>query len=1780
MGLILRVIVLSALSVLLAAGSAQAQTNLWRAAASGNWSNPNNWTLGVVPATNHDVGILVPGTYTVTLDVNADVASLTIGGSSGTQTLRINSARRIAVATASTVGPRGIIDLDGNGSLEGNGNLTVNGRVNWAGGGFGRILGNGALIIGTSGVFNVSAPADDAQFLLRALTMNGTMNLSGPLHKESGFTINGTMNWSNGRFSGLGAAVVGATGRLAVTGTNTYKELALPLTVNGTLDMLEGELRGSGTITVNGTMNWMDWNVSGTGSLLIASGGRLIARGTSYLNRALTVNGTFDWNGVVISGSGNITVNGTMNWERGNIGGEGSFRVARSIRQVGRLTVSGSGGNLERPLQVDGTLVFSGGNLNGAAPIVINGTMDWSGGTRGGSGLTTVAQSGVLTVREPGIKRNDRPLSVIGAVVMTGGELTGSGNIAVDGTMTWRAGTIGGSGQLHVNGPSDAGAGGLLVLNTAGMKTLNRTLAVAHTLRLEQGEVAGSGSITITGEMVWSGGILGGTGPAAIQAGATATLTGSSAKTLSRRPLTNSGTVSIHGSGDLLLAGGASVSNSGLIVLQSDAGIRPGDASNVWLDNSGTIAKRAGNGESDIAVRTWNIGGIVVEVGTLALSGSFQQWLGGYVTGAGLLRIRGTFSYTGGTMTGPGEIEVTETGVLNLEDSSLLLDGRTVRNSGRVALWNDHVLVLRQAFHNRGTFEIHGSGTLRPAQGSSPTFFNDGLFRSTTPSGRVTVQVAFLNRDHIELAGQMTFLGNYSSTGTSVISGNGELSSPGGLRLSGLISPGGMGTGTLRASGAVTFAPDARLRIDIGGISPGQGYDQFQAGDIELDGTLEVVLRDGYVPGPGDRYNIALFSSHTGDFAEMMLPQLGGGGSLQSRWTATTLWLSVYVPGVTARQWRTPVSGSWHDADRWEPLGVPTAMDSVVIRVQGTYTVSVEGHAEARMLRVGKPTAGEGVETLQVTGGGRLTLGGASAVLPSGELVSSGIVDGPGSLTVEGSLRWHSGELSGAGQVLVAEGGSLLAPASDGARTLARPLLIDGNAILSGGSISGSGAISIRRTMQWSDGSITGTGGISVEPTGRLALRRSPGPSGTSLRTLERLLTVSGTLDLVDGELTGSGDIHVMGGDGRQGVMFWEGTSTVAGTGGLLIGPGGVLELNEPVVRKLDRPLVVEGQITLEGGSLLGARPIVIPGRLSWTAGQIGGENVISIPETGSAVWSGAGTKTLARPLVAEGRLLLFDGTVAGTGDLTIHGEMAWRHGRLAGGGTVTVSDSGRLYSAGDVADGELVMMLDRLLRIDGRFDIGADGEAILDGAGNVEVHGSLNWYAGTIRGTGGFAVTESGRLVMEPARVNGIDPGPARRLDGRTIANAGRTTLHQELTLSGGAAFVNRGLFEVQAAGAMNQGSESPSVFVNEGLFRLDAEDATFAVGAGFVNEGTAEIGAGVLQLRSLFHNRPTGMLRGTGVLDLEAATVTPGGTLRPGSPFGTLTVKGALAADPETSRLALRIGPEGHSRLDVLGPAQLEGVLDVELEDGFAPPSGSAFELMRFTDRAGMFGRVNLPELPTGQFRLEVGERGLLLFVDGQAGNSPPVAVNDTTIAAPGVATVIDVLVNDYDPDGDVLRVISVTAPAHGTAEVASDTTVTYTSDPSFIGTDSFDYMITDGNGGVASASVTVRILAETGSDRDEWTLDGGFRISPAYPNPFATRTRFTLAVAHAQHVRVEMFDVAGRLLEVLHDGVLTAGQEHPLQFEPRGWGSGLFIYRVTGEVFSASGRVMLVK
>jgi hypothetical protein len=84
-------------------------------------------------------------------------------------------------------------------------------------------------------------------------------------------------------------------------------------------------------------------------------------------------------------------------------------------------------------------------------------------------------------------------------------------------------------------------------------------------------------------------------------------------------------------------------------------------------------------------------------------------------------------------------------------------------------------------------------------------------------------------------------------------------------------------------------------------------------------------------------------------------------------------------------------------------------------------------------------------------------------------------------------------------------------------------------------------------------------------------------------------------------------------------------------------------------------------------------------------------------------------------------------------------------------------------------------------------------------------------------------------------------------------------------------------------------------------------------------------------------------------------------------------------------------------------------------------------------------------------------------------------PLAVDDAAVTPAGTPVDVDVLVND---SGDEIVVTAVTQPTNGAATINPEGAVRYTPDPSFVGTDTFTYTITDLNGATSTATVAVTV------------------------------------------------------------------------------------------------------
>ena len=181
-----------------------------------------------------------------------------------------------------------------------------------------------------------------------------------------------------------------------------------------------------------------------------------------------------------------------------------------------------------------------------------------------------------------------------------------------------------------------------------------------------------------------------------------------------------------------------------------------------------------------------------------------------------------------------------------------------------------------------------------------------------------------------------------------------------------------------------------------------------------------------------------------------------------------------------------------------------------------------------------------------------------------------------------------------------------------------------------------------------------------------------------------------------------------------------------------------------------------------------------------------------------------------------------------------------------------------------------------------------------------------------------------------------------------------------------------------------------------------------------------------------------------------------------------------------------------------DTFNVAQDSGatVLDVLTNDTFAPDTGETLTVDSVTQPA-TGGTVTLSG-GVVSFTPAAGFTGISTFTytisDGNSGsdtatvtvrvglaNNPPDAVDDTfTVAEDSGATVLNVLANDSTaPDvGETLTVTAVTQPSTGGTVTLTGGVVSFTPAANFNGTVTFDYTISDGNGGSDTATVTVTV------------------------------------------------------------------------------------------------------
>ena len=130
-----------------------------------------------------------------------------------------------------------------------------------------------------------------------------------------------------------------------------------------------------------------------------------------------------------------------------------------------------------------------------------------------------------------------------------------------------------------------------------------------------------------------------------------------------------------------------------------------------------------------------------------------------------------------------------------------------------------------------------------------------------------------------------------------------------------------------------------------------------------------------------------------------------------------------------------------------------------------------------------------------------------------------------------------------------------------------------------------------------------------------------------------------------------------------------------------------------------------------------------------------------------------------------------------------------------------------------------------------------------------------------------------------------------------------------------------------------------------------------------------------------------------------------------------------------------------------------------------------------------------LNFASPPTDSFQYTVNDNAgatsnvaTVIVSVNAAGNTPPVANDLNVVTNEDTPLVVDPTSNDTDTDGNPLTILAFDTQSQegGTVIDNGNNTLTYTPVTDFSGSDSFKYIVTDGNGGAASATVTIAVNA----------------------------------------------------------------------------------------------------
>lgn len=388
---------------------------------------------------------------------------------------------------------------------------------------------------------------------------------------------------------------------------------------------------------------------------------------------------------------------------------------------------------------------------------------------------------------------------------------------------------------------------------------------------------------------------------------------------------------------------------------------------------------------------------------------------------------------------------------------------------------------------------------------------------------------------------------------------------------------------------------------------------------------------------------------------------------------------------------------------------------------------------------------------------------------------------------------------------------------------------------LTGGTLGGTGAVTINGLMNWSLGTMSG-GGRTIIPAGVTLNAAMPSGAGLNGRTLENggtvLWTGAGNIGFVSAVITN-----------RVGALFHAQSA-----GGFAFVSGPNRFDNAGTFRKSVNTGTLDILDFSGSGSFNNFGTVEIQtGTLRCNAG---------LTNAGLIQLSGATTNRLAA-----------GGSATGTFNTPPTALVEWT------GGTFTLNPSAELNGAGPYKISSGTVTANANLTVT-NLEL-ANGT--LDGTGTVTIASTMNWTAGTMDGSGRTTIPVGATLQV------GSSSGVSLK---RTLENGGSAVW------SGSGPFIILNGVVINRAGALFDVQNATQFFFaggacrfdNAGTFRKSVSTGTTTVGVSFNNSGTVDIRSGILAANGGYVSSANALLN-----------CALGGTTA-GVNFGQLQIAGAV--------------------------------------------------------------------------------------------------------------------------------------------------------------------------------------------------------------------------------------------------------------------------------------------